>query len=144
MTNGQRTGILSPLSNALQGAIPTSARGRSIGHEQQDAVWHTERASMSNQQDPDTRKNRHKQREQHESSLSALLGTEPAQRQALAAQFVQQWREAGRATRCAAALSEGHPGLCSDVSGQSESSSGLTRTGPGVSPAGHGASRRAG
>jgi tetratricopeptide (TPR) repeat protein len=46
---------------------------------------------MSNQQDPDTHKNRHEQRQQHESSLSALLGTEPAQRQALAAQFVQQW-----------------------------------------------------
>jgi len=46
---------------------------------------------MSNQQDPDTRKNRHEQREQHESSLSAFLGTEPAQRQVLAAQFVQQW-----------------------------------------------------
>lgn len=46
---------------------------------------------MSNQQDPDTRKNRHEQRQQHESSLRAFLGTEPAQRQALAAQFVQQW-----------------------------------------------------
>src|SRR5438132_13187724 len=91
MTNGQSTGILSPLRNALQVAIPTRARGRSIGHEQQDTVWHTERASMSNQQDPDTRKNRHEQREQHESSLSAFLGTEPAQRQVLAAQFVQQW-----------------------------------------------------
>ncbi len=46
---------------------------------------------MSNQQDPDTRKSRHEQGQHHESSLSAFLGTEPAQRQALAAQFVQQW-----------------------------------------------------
>jgi tetratricopeptide (TPR) repeat protein len=46
---------------------------------------------MSNQQDPDAGKNRHEQRQHHELSLSALLGTEPAQRQALAAQLVQQW-----------------------------------------------------
>ncbi len=69
---------------------------------------------MSNQQDPDTRKSRHEQREQHESSLSALLGTEPAQRQALAAQFVQE------ATQVSARILVVNPGHLQALQGRAQ------------------------
>jgi hypothetical protein len=49
-----------------------------------------EGASKMNQQGPDSIPRQ--QGHDHESAIHALLGTDPAQRQALAARIVQQWQ----------------------------------------------------
>jgi tetratricopeptide (TPR) repeat protein len=46
-----------------------------------------------NQQGPDSIPRQQEQGHDHESAIHALLGTDPGQRQALAARFVQQWQQ---------------------------------------------------